>query len=182
MREALNRLSSESLVVVSDQRGFAVSGMSSDKLEELTRTRVWLNDVALRHSLQYGDDAWEETVVLAYHRLSRTPRFSSSGELNRDWNAPHRNFHAVLTAACKSSWLQTYCEQLFDQSERYRNLSRTIAPDLRSDGDEHRSIFEAALLRDQTLLVQLMTDHVRKTTDILLQNWDGIAKAAQDAA
>src|SRR5258708_34432797 len=58
LREAMNRLSTEGLVIQSDQRGFRVTPVSADALRELTRTRCWINQVALRHSPAPGGRAW----------------------------------------------------------------------------------------------------------------------------
>lgn len=180
MREALNRLASEQLVVLNDQRGFAVSGISRAQLEELTNTRVWLNDVALRRSIEFGDLAWEEHVLLSYHRLARVPRYAGTAdsELNPDWDPPHRAFHSALNAACPSRWICGYCDQLFDQSSRYRNLSRAIVMKERGDLDEHRPIMEAVIARDADRAVALMTRHVTETTKILLDRWSDIAAGA----
>ncbi|MGN6462654.1 MAG: hypothetical protein ACTHLY_15795 [Pseudolabrys sp.] len=38
-----------------------------------------------------------------------------------------------------------YCDQLFDQSSRYRNLPRAIIMKQRGDLDEHRPIMEAVI-------------------------------------
>ncbi len=176
MREALNRLSVESLVILADQRGFTVSHVSRESLQELTLTRVWLNEIALRSSIQAGGTEWEELVVLAFHRLARVTRFSNQtdAELNVDWDPPHRAFHSALNAACPSGWIRGYCEQLFDQSQRYRNLSRSIVRRLRGDDDEHRAIMDATIARNADRAVSLMTEHVTRTADILLAQWDEI--------
>src|SRR5690606_5385935 len=95
VREALNRLSTEGLVTQQDQRGFRVSPVSKAELLELTRTRAWLSEITLRESIAHGDQAWEENVVLAFHRLSRSPRrlAGDSGELNPVWEQLHHAFH-----------------------------------------------------------------------------------------
>ncbi len=176
MREALNRLSAEQLVVLNDQRGFAVSDVSRERLEELTRSRVWMNELALRQSMQHATPAWEEGVLLAYHRLSRISRYNEDETaLNPAWEQPHRAFHSALIAACPSHWIKGFCEQLFDQSDRYRNLSRMIIMQNRADIDEHREILEAVMARDVERAVQSLTRHVTETTDILLEHWDEIA-------
>jgi GntR family transcriptional regulator, carbon starvation induced regulator len=176
MREALNRLSAEKLVVINDQRGFTVSGISSDLLMELTRSRIWLNELALRRSVEFGNTEWEEKLLLSFHRLSKVSRYSngSSHELNPAWDAPHRAFHAALIAACPSSWIKGYCEQLFDQADRYRNLSRSIVLRNRSDIDEHQPIMERALAKETEEAVRLLTQHVARTTQILLDHWDDV--------
>ena len=73
LREAMNRLSTEGLVTQSEQRGFRVTPVSADELLELTRTRCWINEVALRELIARGGRDWEEQVLLALHRLSRVP-------------------------------------------------------------------------------------------------------------
>ena len=175
MREALNRLSAERLVVLSEQRGFTVAGVSEDELAELTRTRVWLNELALRRSIEAGGEAWEEEILIAFHRLSRVPRFvgGHGGPLavNPEWERPHRTFHASLLAACDSVWVRGYCEQLFDQADRYRNLARSIVMADRPDVDEHRPIMVAAIERRADEAVDLLTKHVTTTTDIILKRW-----------
>src|SRR4051812_32696881 len=46
VREALTRLSREGLMRQLDRRGFAVCEFGPAHLDELTRTRVWLNGIA----------------------------------------------------------------------------------------------------------------------------------------
>jgi DNA-binding GntR family transcriptional regulator len=176
MREALNRLSADKLVVINDQRGFTVSGISKDLLIELTRSRIWLNELALRRSIEFGITEWEEKLLISFHRLSKVPRYSdhSVHELNPAWDPPHRAFHAALIAACPSSWIKGYCEQLFDQADRYRNLSRSIVLRDRSDIDEHQPIMERTLAKETEEAVRLLTEHVATTTQILIDHWSDI--------
>ena len=47
VREALNRLSSEGLVERKSQRGFFVAEISMTALEELVKTRIWLETLGL---------------------------------------------------------------------------------------------------------------------------------------
>ena len=74
LREALNRLVSDGLVDRREQRGFVVAGISLQDLAEITQTRCWLEERALRESIAARTTAWEEALVLAHHRLARTPR------------------------------------------------------------------------------------------------------------
>ena len=166
VREALNRLSSEGLVSALDMRGFFVAAVSEEDLDELTRTRCWLNETALRQSIASGGSAWEERVVLAYHRLARKDRFED-GVLSAEWNEAHRAFHRALTDGCNSGQLIGYCDQLFVQAERYRNLSRkapTANPSQRDD--EHREIMDVALGRDADRAVRVLNRHFTITADL----------------
>jgi GntR family transcriptional regulator, carbon starvation induced regulator len=175
IREALNRLASDGLVQQTDLRGFAVCPLSKAELEEITRTRCWLNELALRKSIERGDAAWEEQIVLAFHRLSRisvnapdatlADGVVATSRLNPENEAAHRAFHASLIGACGSSWLLGFCEQLFDQSDRYRRLARPAVRQGRQH-DEHRLIMEATIARDVEKAVDLMNRHLIRTAEL----------------
>jgi GntR family carbon starvation induced transcriptional regulator len=100
VREALNRLSSEGLVERREQRGFYVTTISDQDLRELTKTRCWLEAIALLESIANHTADWEEGIVLAFHRLSRTARSISETKYqsNPEWEARHRAFHRALIA------------------------------------------------------------------------------------
>ena len=172
LREALNRLSSDGLVDRRDQRGFFVAPVSAADLAELTKTRCLVEAAAMRESIAARSAAWEEGIVLAYHRLSRTPRSTSRTEYkaNPAWEPLHREFHRSLIAACGSRWLLNFCMQLADQSYRYRQLAFKRAFPLGNDTDGHRAIMQAAIDGDADKAVRLLQSHVRFTADTILKN------------
>lgn len=178
LREALNRLTAEALVVHSEQRGFAVAPISEEALEDLTRTRIWLNQIALRESLAHGDAAWEERLIIAYHRMTKEPRYLDAARqrINPAFDPAHRAFHLALISACGSAWLLQYCEQLFDHADRYRYLSRRIHVADRQN--EHAAMLKAALKRDAEAAIKALTQHMQKTSNIVLK----AGAAAPDAA
>ena len=55
VREALSRLVADGLVQASDQRGFRVSPVSSADLADVTQTRIDIESLALRRSIERGD-------------------------------------------------------------------------------------------------------------------------------
>ncbi len=168
MREALNRVSRDGLVRQNDLRGFSVAPVSLEDLADLTRSRCWLNEIALRQSIKDGDAEWEEGIVLAFHRFSRAgdPLAAMTPEERANHEGAHRNFHASLIAACGSGRLRDYCEQLFDAADRYRNLKQPHQFETRRKRDEHREIMEAVLARDVEKAVRLLIDHFKGTEQI----------------
>ena len=74
-REALSQLSAEGLVTRHDQRGFFVAEITLDNLVELIKTRQWLEERALREWIANRTEAWEEEIVLSFHRLLRVSRW-----------------------------------------------------------------------------------------------------------
>jgi GntR family transcriptional regulator, carbon starvation induced regulator len=171
IREALNRLTSEGLVRLRDMRGFSVAPVSEEELAEISRTRKWLNELALRESIQHGDAAWAEGVLLSFHRLLQQLRFEPAGTgANRAWDEAHRGFHMALTAACRSRHLVAYCDQLFVVADRYRYIARASPKASSKHRDaEHRLIMEAAIARRADKAVALLNKHF-DTTALLCRN------------
>ena len=174
IREALNRLSVDGVVVRVDQKGFRVAEVSVAELDELIKTRCWLEETAIRESIAAGDDAWEERLVLAFHRLSKTPRSADqvTYAMNPDWEVLHRAFHLALIGACGSRWLISYCEQLNDLADRYRQLA---AYPRRNELDEHKAIMDAAVNRKPDDAVEVLVGHYRRTADIIRDSVDQIS-------
>jgi len=183
LREALNRLSSDGLVERRDQRGFLVAAVSAADLRELTKTRCLVEGAALAESIAARSAAWEEGMVLAFHRLSRTPRSTSRAQYkaNPAWEPLHRDFHRSLIAACGSRWLLNFCMQLADQSYRYHQLAFKQVFPLRNDTDGHRAIMQAAIDGDTQKAVRLLQAHVRFTADTILKNGDALDALPSEA-
>lgn len=172
LREALNRLSEKGMVVREENKGFRVAPASENELKEMIRTRCWLEEIALRESIKNGDDAWEEQIVLAFHRLSRSARNDEgkTGATTREWEQRHSEYHHALLSACGSSILLDFCIQLDERTLRYRNLAAVRAHRDRHELDEHRAIQEATLNRDADLAVKLMKSHFEITLEIVLSS------------
>ena len=171
LREALNRLTADGLVHKREQRGFAVAEVSAADLAEITKTRCWLEETALRESMATRSTAWEEALVLAHHRLARTPRSLRDDrfEDNPEWEPQHRAFHRALIAGCGSRWLLSFCDQLADQHHRYRRLSASRAfVGKRPIKGEHQALFEAALAGDADKAASLLRAHFERTAKVLL--------------
>lgn len=171
LREALNRLVADGLVQRLEQRGFVVAQVSADDLAEITRTRCWLEEIALRQSIAARDPAWEEALLLAHHRLSRAPRSLRDDrfEDNPEWEPLHRAFHRALIGGCGSRWLLGFCEQLADQHHRYRRLAAPRAfAGKRGVKGEHQAIVDAALAGDADKAVALLHAHFERTAKVIL--------------
>jgi DNA-binding GntR family transcriptional regulator len=172
LREALNRLTAEGLVESREQRGFYVTPVSRSELEELTKTRCWVESLALRHAMAAATPEWEEAVVVAHHRLSRAPRSLSTDhfEGNPEWERLHRNFHRTLISQCGSRSLMGFCDQLADQHYRYRQLSIRKAFPSRRVSDEHQAIVDAVLSGEPDRAAALLTAHYTATAEVILED------------
>gem|GEM_PF-222199 len=164
LREALNRLHSEQLVVSSPSRGFRVSPFSEAHMWDAIETRIVIDCEALRRALVRGDAAWEEKLLAAFDML--IPLSESGAE------ARHYDFHRALISACGSHWLLTLSDQLYGQTERYRQTSlrgRTSWNIRRDSTAEHRQLLHAAVARDAVLAAGLLARHYRQTGRMVQQ-------------
>lgn len=172
LREALNRLSANGMVVREENRGFRVPLASNEDLMELTRTRCWLEEIALRESINNGDSEWEERIVLAFHWLAHAAR--NGGELSKttspEWEEHHREFHQALISACNSKILMDFCAELSQRSFRYRNLAEVVEYRDSHELDEHEELQQAVLDRDADRAVELLHKHYLITSEILVES------------
>ncbi len=175
LREALNRLTSEGLVDQQDQRGFQVSPVSLEELEDLARTRCWIDEIGLREAIRHGDLDWEESIVLAFHRLNRHAPASNDDPAHEapEWDRLHQAFHTALIGACPSKMLIEYSNRLFDRADRYRNLVVPVSTAHRDIPGEHRAIMEATIGRRTDEAIRLANEHVLRTAQLIREHLSG---------
>ena len=165
VREALSRLVAGGLVVAEDQRGFHVSPASIEDLEDLTQTRIEVECLALRRSIDRGGADWSEAIKRAWEEMSGVKPGAVA------WPKRHNRFHAALVGACGLEWLMRFRLVLFEQSERYRSLSRIKQSGARDLVREHRDIMDATLERDADLAMRMLSAHFARTRDLVLTNY-----------
>lgn len=159
IREALSLLTSDQLVERIDQRGFRVAPANVANFDEIFKLRCQLESMALRTSIESGSAEWEENLLLAHHRLSRTSRTASD-----DFEQYHRIYHMALLAACDSPILLRYCGQLYDLNIRYRNLAgKSLDYGARNVAGEHEEILNAAIKRDADSACVALVNHYERT-------------------
>lgn len=188
LREALARLEAERLVTTQRNRGFAVAAVSLQELEDLTKARCVLEQALLEDSLQQGDSAWEDQLIVAHFRLKEATVLAESWTRSTvlNWLTQHQKFHRALACGGKSQWLLHLYDQVLDQ-ERRQYLALTMLPALKQlelapkpalptplnalifdaiDIREHTQLMEAALARDAQLAMRLMREHLKYKSTI----------------
>lgn len=172
LREALSRLSSMGLVTLEGQRGFSVARISIEDLLGLTKSRVWIETLALRFAIATGDRNWEAEILASAHRLSGCPSYLGAGAervSNEAWQTQHRAFHTALVSVGTSEHILGFREHLYDLSDRYRRLSGLSTTE-RDIAGEHKALAEATLARNIGLATEIMTNHLVETTRWILES------------
>ena len=170
IREGLSRLLAEGLVTTEDQRGFRVAPVSKRDFADIIRTRVALESMALRASIEQGDDAWEAALLSAHHRLSKFETRRWEGRELDQWEVWHRTYHEALIRGCGSPILLQFCNMLHDMNYRYRRLFLSTHEPDRDVAAEHRAIAEATLARDAAKACRLLETHIERTGRNILQS------------
>jgi DNA-binding GntR family transcriptional regulator len=167
LREALQLLMTDALVVAQGQRGFNVAPISLSDFEDITRTRVLIECEALRQSIARGGDEWEAAVLGSFHRLSRAEeRLAEDLDNSRaEWEVRNKAFHETLISACPSRWIRHFQQLLYRQSERYRRISLYNTHIPRDVHAEHAKLCEAAVGRDSERACAVLTEHIIRTLD-----------------
>lgn len=163
MREAISRLVSTGLVEFEDQRGYRVAPVSLASLAEVTRLRSDLESLALRYAVERADLEWESAVLGALHRLNRTERVVSPPEAVEAWEEAHWAFHRTLIVGCGMEMLVEFCQNLHNQSDRYRRIFLQEPAGITNIQDEHNAIAYAAVDRDADRAAKLLCDHIERT-------------------
>lgn len=160
LREILNRLTSEGLVVAEGQRGFEVAGVSVADLREIAALRLLLEEHALEQSFEQGDVEWEAQLVSAHYKLARMEKVMASGDTSQaeDWKRYDWEFHQALIAACGSRLLMETHSAVFDKYLRYQMVALSYRGGVAEE--EHRQLLEAALQRDSKTAKTILQRHI----------------------
>lgn len=168
LREILNRLASEDLVLAEGQRGFEVAPATQDNLIEVADLRLLLEGHALRHSFAAGDLDWEGRVVAAHHKLAVVERQLLDGDIERttQWVQYDFAFHNALISACGSRTLLELHASVFDRFIRYHMLAASFRGAAVSA--DHMALFELAMQRDTDQALVKLAAHIQSGVDHVL--------------
>jgi DNA-binding GntR family transcriptional regulator len=160
LREILNRLTSERLVLAEGQKGFSVAPVSIANLREIAALRQLLECRAMEQSFRAGDMEWEARVVAAHHRLARMEDLMARGDRTRteEWKQADWQFHQALISACGSKMLIDTHAAVFDKYLRYQMIALSYRGEIAAR--EHAALLECAMQRDSVRAAEVLSRHV----------------------
>lgn len=171
-REVLNRLVGERFVESRGMTGFRVRPLSSSDFIEILDLRDQLERQALRNAIENGDNAWEERLIIGFHRMMRQ-RENITLPSRETF---HRDFHMALIDSGANSWGQFYVRVLSLHCERYR---RIVMPEKIFDkayldmvDAEHEALMELSLARKADEAIEALKSHRGRSRDDILGRVD----------
>ncbi len=170
LRELLNRLASEGLVVAEGQRGFEVAPVSAKNLREIAALRLLLESHALSQSFKAGDMDWEGRVVSAHHKLAAIEKRLIAGDRTDTevWKQYDWEFHHALISACGSNALLEAHAPVYDKYLRYQMVAGIFRGEIAAR--EHQQLLECALRRDTKTAQKVLVVHIEVCVEFTLAN------------
>ncbi|MDT3446321.1 MULTISPECIES: GntR family transcriptional regulator [unclassified Pseudofrankia] len=173
VREVLTRFTAQRLVMSEPNKGFRVTPITVEAINDLCLLRSELEGLAVRLAVERGDVDWEASVIAAHHRLANAPRpsIAADPQANERWSILHSEFHAVCASGCGSPRLCAIRQDLFDEAEIFRQYARLYGGE-RATTQEHAAITGAIMRRDAALAEELVRAHVERTARATLDAWN----------
>ncbi len=168
IREALHRLEMAGLVKILPHRGAVVSQLSEPEIIEIYHMRAVLEGLAARLAVPHIQS---EDIEQLYARLDGMQRALQSHDMDALVRI-NREFHLVIWRAARAPRLLELCENLYDASQRFRNLSVMIAGRAEEIIQEHRRIVTALERHDAVAAERNANEHYEITARGLLNTID----------
>lgn len=163
VREALQVLVGEGLVVHRARAGYAVASLSRSELAEIYVVRGALESAALRAAAPRVTD---EHVTAARGALAALREALTSGDL-RAYHEHSRAFHLALMAPAAMPRLLGMVEQAWNLTEPERPMRWSTWQAREQLHAEHTTMLEAFVRRDAEALVAVGEAHHRHLEDVV---------------
>ena len=156
IREALNRLQSDDLVVVKPRRGIFVAELAITDLSQIFEVRVELESLAVKLACQrITEDKLKRLGKLANQHLY------SSTISKEDLIEMDSKFHALVRKATHNRFLISNLEYYYNLSLRIWHLVLPRATAEEIDVKAHFKIYQAIAAKDEDLAVKRISKHIR---------------------
>ena len=154
VREALLMLEGDGLVRRYSGRGYAVTEIRPQDVDDIFELRLQLELLALRK-------AYSVLTMELLRELEAQLNDLGPGSSPDDFYRADRRLHELLARSCGNSRLQTFLNMLDSQIERLRYVSARRPDRLWESRAEHLDIIHALLARDLPRAEEMLALHIR---------------------
>jgi DNA-binding GntR family transcriptional regulator len=152
IREALNRLEKEHLVIITPQKGASVGAITPKVINDIYQLR----EVLEPHVISVVTPAFPRAELLRFQAS-----FSGLSVEDYDLLAKiDREFHYAVMYAFGNDYLNHFIDNMYAQNERIRFLSLRLPQRLSESVAEHLAIIDAMLTRDPQKAATAMRSHL----------------------
>ncbi len=166
VREALHQLEAASLVTVVPHRGAVVNELSEMEVIEIYHIRAVLDGLAARLAAPHLTSTDYARMNALLDEMAAAAEVKDLDRLLR----VNRDFHLVIWQAAHAPRLQELLENLYDSSQRFRNLSLLLPGRLDQITQEHRLIAQALANGDTVAAEKYANEHHEGTARRILNS------------
>jgi DNA-binding GntR family transcriptional regulator len=155
IREALQRLSAEDLVLLAPRRGMFVADISITDLQKIFEARMILEGFCAHLAAQRATQEQLAQMAALVQEVDRVP----DGD-RRALMAIDERFHCLLYEAADNEFLADILLRLHALSFRLWHLVLDRLGSVREALEQHRAITDALSARDEDLAAELVRHHI----------------------
>ncbi len=163
IREALLRLQKENLVVIFPRQGTFVSQISLKDIHEIYQIRLFMEPKVARIACRSMDPQ----VLEGFRRRFSGGGMNSSAPL--EWFRHDRELHGYIIECAGNRHLKMIYGSVIDQNQRMRILAGRLPLRISDTNEEHASIVDALLSKDEDRVEKAMQAHILASRDAVLR-------------
>ncbi len=179
LREALQRLEVEELVVRNSNGTFSVTPISIKEVKELFIMRSKLEGILIRDAI---DNLTEESIeYLSY--LTKMVQLTSRLENYKDTEDFGGKFHNAIYTISNNTTVVKIIFQLNDRLTRYRHLAHQHLLEIKTSSDEHEVILDAMVNRNKDRAELEIEKHIIEAMRVAVkavEQYENANKAASE--
>ena len=164
VREALQRLTQEKLIIALPRAGYIIEDMSDDDIKDLFSARFDIEMLVVRKAAQYITPA---ELAMMKENIKKTKEVVQSNEL-RKITELDLEFHSIIHKAARSKTFYRICKNLGDLTLKYRH-GLNVMPEVWIEAIEnHTMIYKALLVKDEDKAAEAVSLHAEQVKSQLL--------------
>jgi DNA-binding GntR family transcriptional regulator len=163
VREALRALEQEGQVLYRPRRGYFLTELHVEDLQEIYALRALLEERAVRHALPtLDDDALERIELAARDCAAAAERGDVAAELEAN-----RRFHFGMLESPDQTHTMRLIQLLWDSTEAYRAMYYNSPEERRKTIEAHDEILGAVRRKDVDEVVAALNEHREQALRVL---------------
>jgi DNA-binding GntR family transcriptional regulator len=163
VREALRALEQEGQVVYRPRRGYFITELHVEDLQEIYALRALLEERAVRHALPtLDDDALERIELAARDCAAAAERGDVAAELEAN-----RRFHFGMLESQDQTHTMRLIRLLWDSTEAYRAMYYNSPEERRKTIEAHEEILDAVRRKNVVQVVAELNEHREQALRVL---------------
>lgn len=155
VKEALQRLTQEKLITSLPRAGYIIETMSDEDIQDLFTARFEIEALAVKKAARL---VTIDELKMLNDNIDKARACIKTGELQKLTDLD-LEFHAILYKASRSKTFYRICRNLGDLTMKYRHGLNLVRDLWKEAIENHTSIYQALLAKDEEKAVQAITVH-----------------------